>query len=857
MTTATSSSHSDFSAWFAAARRRLSGHGLWLDGSEPGRQPPAEFAAAGVRVLLCRLSTYAGTLPSITHRMLYWSARQVDGVYADLAFLPPATDVALLERDGVPWWLASGCKLPPAAFDVVAITASVPQEAVNLPAALQHSGLALGAARRLADPAQPLIVLGGNAAASLPFIHGDAAGPGSGGLADLVCNGDGVDFLQDLLRRVAQWKNAGRPGGKEAFLAGVAAALPGAYVPSLYDHQPAAKPHTVTITARAGAPLPVEYRRDDPESWMRGYDGGYLPFAESEPEETLPLAIGCHYRCRFCQTGWGRGPETDSPADALAAAARRVKAATACSDLNLLASDACSVPVLEEALDRLRPLFRQVSVKSLAVASLARDPQSRDLASRLDKHEFSLGVEGISDRLRVWLGKQADPAELVQVLRSLAPSGLRQVKLFLIATGRETAADVTEFLELFHELRCAAPSGRFIASFTPLFHAPFTPLQFAAVQPPDPAVMRQLETGLRNLGGEFRWSATPAEIAFMNRLTRAGRRATPALVRLSLETRARYGDALPDAAAAAGEAFLKETLGAAVFQGLDADSAGTDLLPWDDFAAGTPRKLLWKAFVKATKELAAGHVIRADAAEFAAWGEEPEPPPPAAAKPRPPVRTPHPVCLPAVLPPAAAWQPESTLARGLVREWLHAHPDAVEPYAGNARLVRLPQSFGRAVLCFDLFPPAGTASAVAVASPLAGIPEAPVFLVRLGGLEENVWRRLEGWLRTQKIKYQTRRQGSVRWQAVARSFHAKFGVLGFGQDTALGHGWLFCTEKAAPFLKELAAAGVPPPEVLAFCRPAAGAGKCPVCGETRVETVSGLAADGMPAVLCPACPPPA
>ena len=47
----------------------------------------------------------------------------------------------------------------------------------------------------------------------------------------------------------------------------------------------------------------------------------------------------------------------------------------AASDLNLLAADACSVGGLEERVRELQDLFGQVSVKSLAVASLA--PRAR------------------------------------------------------------------------------------------------------------------------------------------------------------------------------------------------------------------------------------------------------------------------------------------------------------------------------------------------------------------------------------------------------------------------------------------------------------------------------------------------
>ncbi len=122
-------------------------------------------------------------------------------------------------------------------------------------------------------------------------------------------------------------------------------------------------------------------------------------------------------------------------------AALRFKAAMANADLNLLASDACSVPGLEAVVDDLAPLFRRVSVKSLSVSSLVRKPESIRLLRKLAKHEFTFGVEGVSARLRAYLGKPATAADLVRIAGSLASGGLRQLKLFFIAPGLEEERD--------------------------------------------------------------------------------------------------------------------------------------------------------------------------------------------------------------------------------------------------------------------------------------------------------------------------------------------------------------------------------------------------------------------------------
>ena len=332
-----STDNAQFMDWFTLNRSKLTRSGIWLDGGEPRRVDPAGFETASVRILICRLSTYDDVISSITHKMLYWAANQVSGVYVDLAFLPPLRDATLLKSQGVPWWLASGCKMQPRSFDIVAISISVQQEALNLPATLKYSGLKLGHAERMSDPTHPLIVIGGNAAASVPFIHGNVTvDKEDGGLVDVVCVGDGISWIQEFLTAFRESKLKAET--KTEFVGKLAKTLPGTYAPSFYTHRE--ENGKLAISAEQGIPFPVAHRRDDARVWTRGYDGGFIPFADEDMEETLPLTFGCPYRCRFCQTGWIRGTHDMVPATELYASALRIKDAMAASDLNLLSSDA-------------------------------------------------------------------------------------------------------------------------------------------------------------------------------------------------------------------------------------------------------------------------------------------------------------------------------------------------------------------------------------------------------------------------------------------------------------------------------------------------------------------------------------
>lgn len=810
--------------WLEARRTALSRGGLGLDGGEPGRPDPAGFEKARLRILICRLSPYDDVLASITHRVLLAAAQAVPGVYADLAFFPPEADAAIMRKDGVPFWLANGSKRAPAEFDVVAISLSVQQESLNLPAALQESGLRLDFAGRMADARHPLVILGGHGAASVPFAHGDAGGPGTGGLVDAVCLGDGVTWLQEFLRRGLAEKKTRRP--KQEFLASLARELSGTYVPALYRHSVRDSQLASIEPLLPGLPLPVVFRQDPLAVWLKGYDGAFIPFSEEETEETLPLSAGCAYRCRFCQTGWMRSEFSAASREELVAAAVRFKAAMVNSDLNLLASDACSVAGLEKILDSLCPLFRHVSVKSLSVSSLVRRPESFRLLRKLAKHEFTFGVEGVSARLRAYLGKPATARDLIQIAGSLADSGLRQLKLFFIVTGLEEERDLEELELLLKNLHAKVPACRIIASFMPLFHAPFTPLQFAPVRALSGEMERALSSLFRHAGAEFRWSALPDEIALMNRLCRAGRTATPALVHFSIQRGLRYPQK-------PNPGLIRELTGALPAEA--GEKNGESVFPWSDIQASADPASLWRSYRKALQELSA-------------------PPETGSASPAAPLRPgPAPIVPPgeaerfffwARIRPEQARHPDHVIARNFFRNGFAEWPDGVAAYQGNPRLLRPPGTSGL-VLASAEFKRGTQVPAKSNLLEQTAFPDvregAVLFAVRWPAVEpaEILLKRLkEG-----RVKFQTFRHGASRWHVVERAFRAKTGITALREDD--GQTELFCHRRPALPGFDLAALAGPAGVTFALLNKADSS--CPVCKGVRFQLLKSSGAEAPPA----------
>ena len=806
-----------FERWFSEHRDSLSAGGLSLDGGEPGRMPAAGFAEAKIRLLLARPSTYDDVRPSITHRLLYWAARQVSGVYVDMAFLPPARDIAIMRRDNVPLWLASGCKRSPRDFDVVGVSLSVQQEAWNLPALMHGSGLELAAARRAADPTHPLIVLGGHAAASTPFLHGNVDGEGSGGLVDVVCNGDGVTWLQEFLRVCLAVKDAG--GGRDAIIRGLMKRVPGSYVPAGYDH--VYEDGTLRLSSCDGTVMPVAYRKDPHDAWLGGYDGACIPFAQEETEETIPLAAGCVYRCRFCQSGWVRGGHDVAAVEGLLAAATRIKANTAASDLNLLASDACSVKGLCGLVDRLSDVFERISLKSLAVPMLARHRELRALVRRIEKTEFTFGVEGISERLRDYLGKSVSTEDLCSVLREISSSGLRQAKLFFIMTGREDESDVEEFAELLRKVRRNVGGTRVIISFMPLFHAPFTPMQFDEVLPLRDIIMMQVEAVAKGAGCEFRWSTEPAEIRMMNLLCRAGRRATKCVVDLCRDVQQLYYEDIPAALCRDMERRLVDA-------GLDVVALMRGVrkgesLPWDDLSSGTKRELLWRSHRKGCDLLDGkhGHIEKLERIAGGVGGGDVPRVAEGRGRTEPAIR--RFVCRIGM---EQARRPDVSVARGLLREWLLRDASATRAYAGRPAVTRFPGAWGlvllqgrfREQLLGDGLPKNVPGFLTTDREVAAWDMDGLLYLLCLSDGAE-----VESVLKDARIPFQSVRRDGALWSVVGANHRRRVGITTVERRTS-GEVRVLCSGAVVDFLTRVHAAPWVGAECIGFFAEEAGRG---------------------------------
>ncbi len=589
--------------WFAGNRQRLTGRGVWFQGGEPGTQPSQFFAAARLRVLIVRLSPYCEVAAGITHTYLYQMAAAVEGVYVDMAFMPPEADEKIMREAEVPLLTGVGSKEPATAFDVIAVSNSVLQELINLPAMMQLSNLPLSCQGR--DRAgSPLVILGGSNSYTHSILHGVVDKDGGCGLVDGVLMGDGEQVFAQmlaLLRDNAALSRADR-------LRLLQGSVPGFYLPRSYRQVFADA--LLAIEADVDAQMPVASNktacREASETWR----GGPLLYEGAGSSHVL-VSAGCPSFCSFCKESWEQKPYRETPVEQAVAAARLLKAEQGLGEISLMTFNANTCSAIFELVERLSQMFARVSIKSQRFDAVVHAPELLDLQFDAGKRTYTCAMEGISDRMRVLLQKNLDEKTILTGVDLLMQRNMRQMKVFLILTGYEDEADVDEFRLFLEKLKQRIGTGkvqpRLTFSFAVLFRAPQTPMQYAPPRPPAAVLQQQLERlcGIITAAGyEARISSGPEDAEVSEFIAYADRRHTPILVAASIGRGFRYHGEIGRKLHEFWQKQLWQN-GLALLCNTERDAQ--TVFPWDDVDTGISKAFLYKIW----QQIQSGGEIRA------------------------------------------------------------------------------------------------------------------------------------------------------------------------------------------------------------------------------------------------------
>ncbi|HUI93438.1 MAG TPA: radical SAM protein [Chitinivibrionales bacterium] len=562
---------SSYASWYETTYPFLTGHGLWLRGGELNTLSVSEYDKRPFKILITRLSTYFDTAESFSHKVLYQIARR-QGLFPDFAFLPPVNDAPVFLRDDVPWLMGIGTKRGPRDFDLIAFSNSIVQELVNVPLMLENSGIPPAKSARLTDPSVPLVILGGsNALHTSVFFTPEPP-------VDGIFFGESTECIADIFKTCADGKKKGL--SKSETLERLEK-IPGFIQP---DKPKKTKRHIQTATDLNSLLI------DAPVFNLEGqYGTGNLQISE-----------GCPCFCSFCSESYVRKPYREVPADDIIKDAGRMKAGMGLDKVELYSFNFNMHSGFGRILGGLADIFPAIGLKSQRFDMLAAQPGMLPLLHAAGKTSLTCGLEGISPRLRRYLHKSLSEADLEKSLVSILSSKMRELKIFLLITGKEEKQDFTDFEALLRFIKehaaKAAHAPRIIFSATPLVRFPWTPLEFEDATGPDALkpVIAAVRTAVEKHGFEFRMSSDVCDYHLSQILARVSDPGTyDALLSAIRDTGYVYYRSVP-------ASFVKSFIDRCGALGIRPESLtagssrGDDDKPWLTFETGVDRAFLVK-----------------------------------------------------------------------------------------------------------------------------------------------------------------------------------------------------------------------------------------------------------------------
>jgi radical SAM superfamily enzyme YgiQ (UPF0313 family) len=507
---------------------------------------------AAARILVLRLSPFGDVAGSSSHLLVFAECRRaVPGAFVDFGFFPDARDRSILGARKLSYFYGLQSGRGPADFDLVMVSNAFSLELLNLSYLYSGSSLPRRASERAAfgEGRAPIVILGGsNAAAAGALLY-----PGARSEEASDCLVDGIFF--------------GEGEGAIGELA-TALTLPGAPRAERLERASSIGGFWAALSGRAAARkilLPYPPR-------LSGY-----PVLNSEGADTarLQISAGCPGFCSFCLEGWAFRPYREKPVDEIVEAARELKSRTGASRLDVYSYNFNAHSGVFGLMLGLSRVFRRVDFMSQRLDILSESSALAGAELAADKRSFTLGVEGISERMRRYYRKGIDASQIDAALDRLALPAARELKLFYIIAGIEDDRDLAEFADFAaraaqRRLR-EAPGQRIIVSAGYLARLPFTPLQYAALcldRDRLESIARRMEGACSASGIEFRLSSDFEEY-YADQLISLGGRALAPWLEKTPEAGLLYdgrlsrgaGASLEQYAGAAGlldEAFLGE-----------------------------------------------------------------------------------------------------------------------------------------------------------------------------------------------------------------------------------------------------------------------------------------------------------
>lgn len=546
-------------------------------------------AAADVRVALVFPDVYQVGMSHLGLKILYGLLNELPWAYAERAFAPWPDLEERMRAEGIPAFTLE-THSPLADFDLVGFSLQYEMSYTTVLNLLDLGGIPVRQEDR--GPDHPVVAAGGpiifNAEPLAPFL-------------DLMVIGDGEEAAAELARLLRELKPLGLP--RHTLLRRLAGAIPGLYVPSLYE---TAYDDSGILTATT--PACPEAPATVPQTFIPDLDAAYFPTAPVLPNvrivhDRMEIEImrGCTQGCRFCHAGYTKRPVRHRWPETIDALAEQLYRNTGYDEIALTSLSSADYPFLRDAVSLLNNRFNERRV-GLTLPSLRVNERSRDIpgmVGQVRKSGLTFAPEAASETLRRRINKNISDEDLLAGCRTAWEDGWSSIKLyFLIGIPDETDDDVLAILDLAERVsalrrecgyRKAGTVNAAVSTFVPKAH---TPYQW------DPMISRgeidrkKLLLRLNNNNRNIRLKFHTTEVSFVEGVLSRGDRRMGEAVYQAWRRGARLE--------AWDEHFDLDTWHRA-FRAADIDPAwyvyrqrdAGEVFPWEVIAPGVTRRYLW------------------------------------------------------------------------------------------------------------------------------------------------------------------------------------------------------------------------------------------------------------------------
>ncbi|MFD1859136.1 TIGR03960 family B12-binding radical SAM protein [Aeromicrobium camelliae] len=438
-----------------------------------------DWDEAQVRWALMYPDAYEVGLPNQGVQILYEVLNEREGILAErtYAVLPDMEQV--MREHGIPQFTVDAHR-PVSAFDVLGVSFATELGYTNLLTALDLAGIPLHAVDRTDD--HPIVLAGGHSAFN-PEPIAD--------FIDAAVLGDGEEVVLAISEVIREWKDEGRPGGRDEVLARLAASG-GVYIPKFYDvtYLPDGRIEKVAPN-RDGIPWTIsKHTLMDLDDWPYPKKP-LVPLAETVHERfSVEIFRGCTRGCRFCQAGMITRPVRERSIQTIGQMVDNGLKQSGFEEVGLLSLSSADHSEIGDVAQQLGDRYEGTNT-SLSLPSTRVDAFNITLANEFSRNGRRSGLtfapEGGSERLRKVINKMVSEEDLIRTVAAAYSHGWRQVKLyFMCGLPTETDEDVLQIGELAKrvietgrevsgrkDIRCTVSIGGFVPK-------PHTPFQWAS-----------------------------------------------------------------------------------------------------------------------------------------------------------------------------------------------------------------------------------------------------------------------------------------------------------------------------------------------------------------------------------------